>query len=210
MTQFDLKFTKGNTVVNFEKLKYLQRVYAEQFASEVGPHFDEMVKRATMMVEKDPAINLPSNRKSADYVRAILKADAKSYSPLEAFPDRHRSFFTFDPTNDGLQDISKEQGALILHAYRHLLDLKEENWTRDHIHSQLEKALDDAKLTNESEQESNEKKISPSLMKGLRKVVMDSRPGPPIADCLAILGMDTALTRLRRIEQIYSFEHMNK
>lgn len=49
--QFDLKITRGDTVVAFEKLWYLQKARAQQFAENGGPGFDEMVDRVRAVVE---------------------------------------------------------------------------------------------------------------------------------------------------------------
>lgn len=50
--QFNLKITRGNTVVAFEKLWFLQKAHAQQFAANGGPEFDEMVKRVSSVVEE--------------------------------------------------------------------------------------------------------------------------------------------------------------
>lgn len=43
--QFDLKFTKGNTVIAPTKLDYLQRRYAEKYVEERGPVYNDMVEQ---------------------------------------------------------------------------------------------------------------------------------------------------------------------
>lgn len=51
--QFNLKITKGNTIVAFEKLWFLQKGHALRFAiAGSGPEFDEMVNRVTSVVEE--------------------------------------------------------------------------------------------------------------------------------------------------------------
>lgn len=49
--QFNLKITRGNTVVAFEKLWFLQKAHAQRFAATGGPEFDEMVSKVTKAVE---------------------------------------------------------------------------------------------------------------------------------------------------------------
>lgn len=57
--QFNLKITRGNTVVAFEKLWFLQKAHAQRFAATGGPEFDEMVSRVTKAVEETyPAAQL--------------------------------------------------------------------------------------------------------------------------------------------------------
>lgn len=50
--QFNLKITRGNTVVAFEKLWFLQKAHAQRFAASGGPEFDEMVNRVRLAVEE--------------------------------------------------------------------------------------------------------------------------------------------------------------
>jgi glutamyl-tRNA synthetase len=44
-TQFDLKFTRGNTIVTFEKLWFLQKAHAKLRADERGEKFEELIDR---------------------------------------------------------------------------------------------------------------------------------------------------------------------
>ncbi|PWY88972.1 glutamyl-tRNA synthetase [Aspergillus heteromorphus CBS 117.55] len=48
---FNLKITRGNTVVAFEKLWFLQKAHAQRFAATSGPEFDEMVTKVSEVVE---------------------------------------------------------------------------------------------------------------------------------------------------------------
>ena len=49
---FDLKFTKGNSVVAYEKLTFLQRAHARRRIEEGGPEFDEIVSRVCVVAER--------------------------------------------------------------------------------------------------------------------------------------------------------------
>lgn len=51
-TQFDLKLTKGNATVAFEKLSFLQKAHARRHAATGGPEFDGMVTRVSAAVER--------------------------------------------------------------------------------------------------------------------------------------------------------------
>lgn len=50
--QFDLKFTKGNTIVKPEKLKYFQKKHAQRKIETRGPVFDSMVEKIYDLVRK--------------------------------------------------------------------------------------------------------------------------------------------------------------
>lgn len=47
LLQFDLKLTKGNTTVAFEKLWFLQKAHSMRYAKEGGPGLDDMVDRVS-------------------------------------------------------------------------------------------------------------------------------------------------------------------
>jgi glutamyl-tRNA synthetase len=49
--QFNLKITRGNTVVAFEKLWFLQKAHAQRFAATGGSQLEEMVNRVCTVVE---------------------------------------------------------------------------------------------------------------------------------------------------------------
>lgn len=52
MTKFNLKITRGNTVVAFEKLWFLQKAHAQRAAVNGGPDFEDMVGRVCASVEE--------------------------------------------------------------------------------------------------------------------------------------------------------------
>ena len=192
-------------MVNFQKLSYLQRLYAEQYAEEDGVDMDRMVQSAIEVVEGHKNLQIPSGRELHSYVRAILKADAKSYSPLKGFFERHKSFFLFDLDRDGITNGTPDHAELVVQAYRKLRDVPLKEWSRDTLHEKLDQVVTQAQMKeSETAQDDNKRKkqLSSDLLHGLRQIVMASRPGPPMADCLQILGRDTALARLGRIEQV--------
>ena len=51
--QFDMKFTKGNTIVQPHKLMYLQKKYAAKYADEGGPQFEALVDRLFEAVQQE-------------------------------------------------------------------------------------------------------------------------------------------------------------
>lgn len=52
LKQFDLKLTKGNTIVAFEKLWFLQKAHAQRHAASGGLQFDDLVHRVSSAAEK--------------------------------------------------------------------------------------------------------------------------------------------------------------
>lgn len=64
--QFNLKITRGNTVVAFEKLWFLQKAHAQRFAATGGPEFDAMVSKVSRVVSdtypaKELYVSFPSS-----------------------------------------------------------------------------------------------------------------------------------------------------
>ncbi|PKX99458.1 glutamate--tRNA ligase MSE1 [Aspergillus novofumigatus IBT 16806] len=132
---FNLKITRGNTVVAFEKLWFLQKAHAQRFASTGGPVFDDMVAKVSQAVaETYPADQLyvphpstpsrtpnsPSHsatildsRPLAEYIPPLLKADAKSYTNASEFVQRNSTFFTTILTRTPYTPISTQNGTTI-------------------------------------------------------------------------------------------------
>lgn len=48
-----MKITRGNTVVSFEKLQFLQKAHVQRLVKSGGPEFDEIVKKVTSVVEEN-------------------------------------------------------------------------------------------------------------------------------------------------------------
>ena len=50
--QFDLKFTRGNTIASPNKLSHLQRRYAEKYVNERGKEYDLIIQKLKDEVEQ--------------------------------------------------------------------------------------------------------------------------------------------------------------
>lgn len=95
---FNLKITRGNTVVAFEKLWFLQKAHAQRFAANGGPEFEEMVRRVSETVENtyssEQLTPILQSRTLSEYISPLLRADAKSYTNAQEFVARNSTFFT--------------------------------------------------------------------------------------------------------------------
>ena len=97
---FDLKFTRGNTMVRMEKLWYLQKQHVARLCSRArdtksSEPLKPILKRVTDEVrEKYPDLN--TNGGTWEYCQRILLADSKSYRNARQWVERNRYFFTFD------------------------------------------------------------------------------------------------------------------
>ncbi|KAL2002360.1 hypothetical protein VTN02DRAFT_109 [Thermoascus thermophilus] len=95
---FNLKITRGNTVVAFEKLWFLQKAHAQRFAASGGPAFDDMVTRVADVIRNSYSTEqlapILQTRPLTDYITPLLRADAKSYTTAQEFVTRNETFFT--------------------------------------------------------------------------------------------------------------------
>jgi len=107
-----MKYTRGDTVVAFEKLDFLQKRHAARYASlsriqnSTNPSHDLMelaVKPIIELIASEHSRDFtiyggPGNSSSEKYVLSVLCADARNYLTPSNFVDRNTYFFTAPPT----------------------------------------------------------------------------------------------------------------
>lgn len=101
---FDIKFTKGNTMVKFEKLWYLQKQHVARKCEEVrlrgeGGAISTVVQQIRNAAEDYfPGVHMRfgGEAKLSVYCEDILLADSKSYQTASQFVQRNRYFFEYD------------------------------------------------------------------------------------------------------------------
>lgn len=76
--QFDLKFTKGNTIVEPHKMMYLQKKYAARYADEGGSQFEALVDRVSEAIQQE--FGTPSWFPEAEYRYVIPCVHIAMYS----------------------------------------------------------------------------------------------------------------------------------
>lgn len=119
---FDLKFTKGNTVVKTEKLWYLQKQHIDReldFCRDKRTLDREPIRSVISQIEQaaiqkfgpDLKKEIPNARYKTlkDYIADILLIDSKSYSTPAAYVERNRYFFVYDPTEEPSLPVSYEE-----------------------------------------------------------------------------------------------------
>lgn len=116
-----MKFTKGDSVVTFEKLWYLQRAHAERYAIQ-SAHGDnsglvlmlEPLKAALKELNKDTTLDsILSGRARDAYIIKLLQADGRRYTSAPEFVKLNLHFFE-TPDQATLQ-ASYSDGTLIHH-----------------------------------------------------------------------------------------------
>ncbi|PYH90273.1 glutamyl-tRNA synthetase [Aspergillus ellipticus CBS 707.79] len=220
---FNLKFTKGNTVVAFEKLWFLQKEHASRFAKTPGPAYHEMLTKVIQAVKDTypeqvsrihSLVPRPS-RCSTEYVGAILRADAKSYTNAPDFVARNATFFAddvtrpeYEPTTDvPIQDLHTSVAAITF--------IPEDQWTLENLRANIEACAppppripDD--LTPDQAlklQERTTKTFKKALYHYLRWALSGGNHGPGMPDTLHILGYHESVRRLNEARKLTKPQH---
>ncbi|KAI5238674.1 hypothetical protein E4T43_07276 [Aureobasidium subglaciale] len=220
---FDLKFTKGNSIVSFDKLWYLQKNHAKI-----------IIERAMKSVEIDPSLEtlidlLESSARTAHpdssavsensdfrtHLTNILFIDPKTYENPTSYIERNAYFFTALPpvsssSESAISTLELHTAALEIMSNVDTAVLKTTS-TSVTNYAQLKQNLDAAveecsraigkicqeRATKDGEVEKEElKEWSKSLHRYLREKLCFGRPGPGSSQVMAVLGHAECLRRL--------------
>ncbi|KKZ67581.1 glutamyl-tRNA synthetase [[Emmonsia] crescens] len=96
---FDLKLTKGNTIVSFEKLWFLQSAHAQRYAAEGGPEAESMINRIEKAVKAQYTAKqlspLLKKHTLREHIASIIReGGARGYTNASKFIENNKSFFT--------------------------------------------------------------------------------------------------------------------
>ncbi|KAL4944175.1 hypothetical protein BDV06DRAFT_188014 [Aspergillus oleicola] len=220
---FTLKITRGNTVVAFEKLWFLQKAHAQRFAATEAPEFNDMVSAVSKEVESTiPADQLSltlQSRPLSDIVTPLLKADAKSYTNASDFLSRNATFFTTSIERPEYARVSASSTPIpitSLHTASAALTLvpnshwnvatHKSNITSYDGASALQAELEDADIpvpvSDEKARMAADKAFKKELYHYLRWALSGGRPGPGIPETMCILGRDETVRRLNEGMQL--------
>ncbi|KAL4893435.1 mitochondrial glutamyl-tRNA synthetase [Aspergillus ambiguus] len=221
---FTLKITRGNTVVAFEKLWFLQKAHAQRFASSGGPSFDQMVTTVSQVVETtyspEQLAPILQSRPIHQYVTPLLQADAKSFTKPEDFVARNATFFTTALARPPYTPAAAAAGPVVpmtaLHTAAAALSLvPEPHWSVE-THRFNISSYDGSAALADPEAESAtppppqdekarvaaDKAFKKELYHYLRWALSASAPGPGIPETMAILGRDESVRRLREARDL--------
>ncbi|KIW71237.1 glutamate-tRNA ligase [Phialophora macrospora] len=201
---FDMKITKGNTIVSLDKLNFLQEHHARRRVAAGGEDLDQMVRdvavavlnkygagQVMQLLNPDSSPGAPK-RTLHDLLAQLLRTDSLHYRSPAQFADQCAMFF------EPLQpiELTIEDGDLaLLHPLRvaasTLTLIPASSWTKQVHHSQL-RALEASPPT-----EMAAKKWKRELYHYLRWALLGGRQGPGLAETLEILGRDTCIRRIQ-------------
>ncbi|KAI4101649.1 MAG: hypothetical protein L6R37_004835 [Teloschistes peruensis] len=200
ISAFNLKFTKGNTIVQPHKLIYLQKKYARKYIGEGGKEFEAIVdKILEYLVEEFEASSWdhvggssPRPVKRREQIRksiaSVLQQRADNYSTPEAFFDNYGYFFFHD--------------------------LSPRVWTEDFLSTKLTKLVD--KLTahmeevGEAPEKVDRQMVHHAVHSYLRLGVARGGSGPAMHTTIFLLGQDVSMQRLNDLSELLSNEHQKE
>ncbi|KAL4903151.1 hypothetical protein BDW74DRAFT_156728 [Aspergillus multicolor] len=95
---FDMRFTRGNTIVAFSKLWFLQSAHAQRYSDKDTEQLNEIISAVTKTVRStaspEELSQILQNRRLLHMVTPLVKGDAKNYTNAPEFVARNSAFFT--------------------------------------------------------------------------------------------------------------------
>lgn len=188
-----MKFTKGNTVVTFDKMWYLQRAHAARYATASAAQ----ISSPQMGLMVDPILTILQEKKllgdaglvlnehePREYVSKLVRADARNYKTAGEFVERHRYFFEV-PGRKTLQDTMPAVDSLLdelEEAASSLGEISNDEWKADSIRHAISSK--------------GEGKSLKDIHDFYRWAIAAGTPGPSGVETMEILGRLEVLSRL--------------
>ncbi|KAL9043760.1 MAG: hypothetical protein Q9214_003064 [Letrouitia sp. 1 TL-2023] len=221
--EFDLKFTKGNTIVQPHKLLFLQKKYSEKIAAEGGPRFDSVVDQIFQHVQRElqkkPLCeDLGSDFDLKNRVINLFKLVGPRYVNPQTFFNDYEYFFRpldlleYNPVldTDGHDQL---EGSLSL-IHQEISRISFEHWNSAVLKSIIHHVIDtiteqknhipdepgnDSSASGEvapQEKMLRSELVYKAVYHYLRWAVAFGRSGPPTHNMMAIIGRKECLQRL--------------
>ncbi|EXJ62802.1 glutamyl-tRNA synthetase [Cladophialophora yegresii CBS 114405] len=199
---FDMKITKGNTIVSLDKLNFLQEQHARRRIAAGGDKFEQMIRDvAVAVLNKYGAGQVMQllasgtpKRTLRDLIAQLLQIESLHYRSPAQFAEQCALFF--DPVQPNV-DLDVADPAL-LHPLRvaasTLTLIPASSWTKEVLHAHL-RALEAS--PPDADAATDTKPWKRELYHYLRWAILGGRQGPGIAEALEILGRDTCIRRIQ-------------
>ncbi|MCJ1388184.1 Glutamate--tRNA ligase mitochondrial [Xylographa bjoerkii] len=212
---FSLKFTKGNVVVNFGKLNYLQGLHFRKHLAEGSEDVERIVDQIATLLEEDSEIvidpELLNGRTVREFLMALLRLDtSSSFATASSFVERNRSIFGCRRCESGRArtfqgERPRQEVLLIAEAARQIGDVPTDQWSAAGLKSRVASVVQDVVQKDHFNPENAEsskdaKHVNQSLLAWLRWAIVDGQKGPSMFDIIELLGRDTTLRRLEAAE----------
>ncbi|KAL8660513.1 MAG: hypothetical protein Q9202_006468 [Teloschistes flavicans] len=228
---FNLKFTKGNTIVQPHKLTYLQKKFAHKYIDEGGTEFEAIVDKTLeyLIQEFEPSTwdhvgelspRTVTREQIREVIARVLLLRANNYTTPKAFFDKY-GYFIFQnaplPDKDTSKHIS-EMYANCVNLWPHLLLVNIElglissgGWTENDLNIKLPKLVDKLVTRLQEVSEAPEKVdgqvIYQAIQSYLRLGIARGGSGPSMVTTMVLLGQDVSMQRLDDLSNLLSSEH---
>ncbi|KAL9612519.1 MAG: hypothetical protein Q9167_002904 [Letrouitia subvulpina] len=227
--EFDLKFTKGNTIVQPHKLIFLQRKYSEKIAAEGGPRFDSVVDQIFQHVQQElqkkpicEELQSASNLKNR-VINLFQLVGPRYVNPLTLFNDYEYFFRPLDHLEyksvsnpvvrnllEGILPLVRQEisvissedwdSAVLKTTIQHVVDTITQQ--RSHV---LDETGNDSSTPGKiviQEKILRSKSVYKAVHHYLRWAIAFGRSGPPMHDTMAVIGRKECIQRLANAEKL--------
>lgn len=207
---FDLKITKGNTIVSLDKLHYLQEQHARRRVQAQGEDFEQMIRDvAVAVLERYGAgqvVHFLSRRSLHDVLASLLKIDSLRYRSPRDFADQCAIFLDPVVTRSKDLEVTSDDVSLLAAlriAASTLCLVPESSWTKEVHHSQLRALEASSPVAGQGHTDSAasstdaQKTWKRELYQYLRWALLGGRKGPGIAESMEVLGRETCVRRIQ-------------
>ncbi|PVI04729.1 glutamyl-tRNA synthetase [Periconia macrospinosa] len=186
--KFTLKFTKGNTMVTFGKLHFLQRKHAIKRVDAGGKGLQEMVDNVVKILKDEDSPykgweKFIGTSSIEDYVQRIIVADNANYTNANEFLYRNR--YLFMPLRPTASLLSEYADSDMPAAAKDLALV--EDWSQIPLLSALH---------NMVEARGGKRVGAKEVYHYLRRALMDRDEGIRLYEIMLILGREETLARL--------------
>lgn len=209
---FNLKFTKGNTVVSFAKLLFLQKRYAARYITEGREQYQVMVKEVSTALraicEEKHLSAILGGRRLEDVVSLLLRVDSKAYTTAEAFARRSANLFKPLPATRSYLPMSPDVPLPSLRvAAAVFLLVPSDMWTAEELRKNFGAIQPPADLDRAGQTVDHRKAWIREFYHFLRTSLMEDAHGPPLPDLMEVLGKDTCGQRIKTaLEKLFAQE----
>merc|ERR1711939_756301 len=197
-TLFDLKITKGNTIVSFEKLRFLQEQHGRRRISAGGDYLEQLIRDvAVSLLNKEGAAKIAAlvgKRNLQDVLTITLTIDSFKYRSPTDFAEQLSIFF--DPSDlSTAHDSDPGVDMSLMHYLRvaaaTVCLVPASSWSEEVHLSQL-KAVE---IPPDEHVDAGAWKKA--LYHYLRWALAVGHKGPPVAKTLEILGREASVQRIQ-------------
>jgi glutamyl-tRNA synthetase len=189
---FDMKITKGNTIVSFNKLQFLQDQHAKRRVRAQGEPFEQMIRDvASALLDQYGAARMLAfigNRQLRDVVASMLQVDSFRYSTPQDFAAQCTLFVEQSLRRPAFSGDLETASQLRIAAATLTL-VPEDQWN-EHMHKA------NLVLLGLAEGEGN-KIWKKELYSYLRWALLGGVAGPTIPKVMEILGRKTCVDRIQ-------------